>query len=157
MLHFTYALFPYDKARKALLFYIKGTQNGSHCNLREDIDMTFFQLNKQLLKCKLVVTENTPTSSDRHVVLPMCGTIWTPSRQPFTSYWQIKTHQMLIINATFSFFQLPIFTPSCRSFGINITGMYECRVADPNCFRSHYQSTTVFCGIKWPFSISTSD
>ena len=104
ILQVCYAMLPHDTARKVLLIYISKTQNGAHYNMQRHIQQTFFQLKKQLFNCKMTIIGSTQASSDGHVVLPMCGTIWTPSRRPITSKWRIKTHQMMIINATFSIF-----------------------------------------------------
>ena len=76
---------------------------------------------------------------------PLYGQIWCTSKMPWIQSWQLQTTTFLAINATFLYFNLPIFTALCPSVNVTANGL------DTEAIISN-----VWCGRKRPWSIYTA-
>ena len=80
--------------------------------------------------------------TNRRMLNWLCGFMWERGSQPKQEYWSINTHARLIMNMTFTHFNIPIFRPNCPSLYLAVTGL----VHDSD-------TVAVYCGRKEPWTI----
>ena len=134
-----------DDAWKALMHYIETSIPDPANNMCNVIRETYRHLALYLFPCDIVVDDHTPAAPDLHVLLPMCGVLWTPTRNPTLSYkWVLQSHPSLAINATFLMFQLPAIKVGCSHLGVG--------VGKGGRWGSVKFKSNKFCGFKHPWS-----
>ena len=106
---------------------------------------TMCMAEKLYFMIKTTIKEQITSQSTAALHPPLYGKIWCTSMIPWNQQWQLKTVPFLAINATFLYFNLPIFTALCRSVNVSAAGM------DTKAAISH-----VWCGRKLPWSVYTA-